>query len=91
LKQFAAWHRGLLNTITPRVLRAFLATTLHLGPATRARKQAALASFLTWAYRQEFIDANPMGRVERIKLTLPTPRGVGRERVGAILEVIPPT
>ena len=58
---------------------------------TRARKQAALASFLTWAYRQELIDANPMGRVERFKLTPPAPRGVGRDCVEAILAVIPPT
>jgi len=91
LHQFAAGYGGSLSAITPAVLRAFFETGATLSPATRARKQAALASFLAWAYRQELIGANPMGRIERVKLAPPAPRGVGRAPVEAILAVIPPT
>lgn len=56
LQQFAVWHRArgapALPAVTPALLRDYFATLVHLCPATRARKQAALASFLTWAYRQ---------------------------------------
>ena len=91
LNQLASWHQGSLETITPAVLRDFFGSVARLAPATRARKQAAVTSFLAWAYRQELIEANPMGRVERVKLPAYEPRGVGREQVEAILAIIPRT
>lgn len=48
LGQFAVFHSGGIEAVTPEVLRAFGATWAHLMPASRARKQAALSSFLTW-------------------------------------------
>src|SRR5919202_3962239 len=60
LHEFAAFYRGSLQGITPDTLRVFFATWSHLKPATRARKQAALASFLAWAYSPDLIGANPM-------------------------------
>lgn len=89
LAQFASFSPGPLNEITAASLRAFFATTVHLGPATRARKQAALASFLAWAYRQERIAANPIDKIERVQRTPPHPRGVGRKVAEAVLAVIP--
>jgi integrase/recombinase XerD len=89
LKQFADWYCGALHAITPAVLRAYFRELAHLQPATRARKQATLASFMAWAYGQELVASNPMGRVERVKPSPPTPRGVGRKQVEAILAVIP--
>jgi integrase/recombinase XerD len=91
LKQFAAWYGGALHAITPGVLRAYFSELVHLQPATRARKQAALASFMAWAYGQELVESNPMGRVERVRPSPPVPRGVGRAQVEAILAVIPAT
>jgi integrase/recombinase XerD len=41
LRQFAAGHRGALETVTPGVLRAFFATVAHLSPATRAQASRA--------------------------------------------------
>lgn len=55
----------------------------------RSRKQACLAWFLTWAYRQDRIPANPMDKIDRVKRTPPVPRGVGRETVETILAGIP--
>src|ERR1700681_1485698 len=52
LAQFSAFHRGTVGGIPAEVIRGFGATLERLGPASRARKQAALASFLDWARRQ---------------------------------------
>ena len=79
----------LLTTVTADVLRAFFSTLDHLSSATRARKQATLASFFAWAYRHDLIETNPMGRVDRVRLNPPQPRGVGRAQVEAILAQIP--
>ncbi len=46
------------------MLRSYFATQVHLAPATRARREAALASFLRWAYRHELIEANSMDRMQ---------------------------
>lgn len=61
----------------------------HLSPASRARKQAALASLLGWAYRLELIDVMPIARVERVRLDPPAPRGLTRPQIEAILTAIP--
>lgn len=84
LQQFARWHGNALTTVTAERLRTFLATFTHLQPASRARKQAALTSFFTWAYQQELMAANPMGRVEGIKLAPALPRGVKRTQISDV-------
>jgi integrase/recombinase XerD len=89
LAQLCAYHQGGVQTITAEVLRNFFEVHLHLSPATRARKQAAVACFLTWAYQHELIDNNPMLKIERVQLDPPEPRGVGREQVERILKTIP--
>lgn len=89
LTRFAAFYQGPVEGITADVLRAFFATLTDLQPATRARRQAALASFLAWAYQEELIDAMPMARVKRVKLDPPNPRGIDPGQVRAILAVIP--
>lgn len=61
----------------------------HLRPATRARKQAAVARFLTWAEQQELLEANPMRKIDRVKLDPPQPRGVERSHIERILKAIP--
>lgn len=89
LAQFAAFAPADATKISADMLRAFwLAVATHT-PATRARKQACLARFLTWAYRHDLLPANPMDRVDRVKREPPLPRGVGQETVEAILAVIP--
>ncbi len=90
LASFQAYYTGSLDGITADALRGYFATLSGSSASTRARKQASLASFLAWAYRQELIEADPMGKVERILLDEPAPRGVGRELVRKVLEAIPP-
>ncbi|MDQ2808375.1 MAG: tyrosine-type recombinase/integrase [Chloroflexota bacterium] len=89
LAQFAAQAPSAVEALTPEVLRAFFATLTHLSPAGRARKQAALASFLSWAVRQEVLAANPMDRIERVKPDPPQVRGRERGQIEAILTQIP--
>jgi hypothetical protein len=68
LAQLCAFHQGPIQTITTDVLRTFFERHTHLRPATRARKQAAVARFLTWAEQQELLDSNPMRKIDRVKL-----------------------
>lgn len=90
LKQLVAWHASLLETLTPERLRAFFATLEHLSDTTRARRQAAVASFTGWAYRQGLLATNPMEVVERIHPLPHRPRAMERQRVEVILALIPP-
>ncbi len=53
LAQLCAFHQGPVQAITVGVLRTFFRMHLHLSPATRARKQAAVARFLIWAYQED--------------------------------------
>jgi len=91
LSRFSSFYTGPADRITADVLRAFFATRTHLSPATRARTQAALASFLGWAYRHDLIASLPMARVDRVRPDPPWPRGLTRERIEAIMAVIPAT
>lgn len=91
LAAFARYYDGPLSGVTTVVLRGHFATLSDLAPATRARRQAALSSFLGWAYRQELVDADPSAKIERVKLEPPKPRGLPRQEVEAILKTIPPT
>ncbi len=89
LTALTRYYAGPASGVTPTVLRGFFATLDGLAPATRARKQASVSSFLAWAYRQEAITANPMAKLERVRLPDPEPRSVGRVTVERILAAIP--
>jgi len=90
LAQLCAFYQGPVQAITAEVLRNFFSTHLHLSPATRAHKQTAVASFLTWAHQHELLDINPMLKLERVKLDPPQPRGMECDQIEHILATIPP-
>src|SRR5260221_13143660 len=71
LAQLCAFHQGPIQTITADVLRTFFERHAHLRPATRARKQAAVPAFLTWAEQQELLEPNPMRKIDGVKLDRP--------------------
>ena len=89
LAQLCAFHQGPIQTITSEVLRKFFERHAHLRPATRARKQAVVARFLIWAEQQELLTANPMRKIDRVKLDPPQPRGVERYQIERIFKAIP--
>lgn len=85
----AAFHTGPAQAITADTLRRFLKTYADLKPATRARKQAALNSFFTWAYRHDLVPANPMAKLEPVQRDAPKSRALCRDDIEKILAVIP--
>ncbi|MCW2601287.1 MAG: integrase [Frankiales bacterium] len=78
-----------LADLTPDVLRTFFASQADLAASTRARRQASVASFCAWAYREGLLASDPMGRVLRIRIEQPPPRGFTPGQVTALLAAIP--
>jgi integrase/recombinase XerD len=89
LGEFTRFHPGPLASVTPAVLRTYLATLADKVPATRARREAALASLLAWAYRAELIDADPITRLDRTRIPASPPRPMQTGHVDAVLRAIP--
>lgn len=89
LAAFTRAFDGTPQDITPQVLRTYLTTLATKAPATRARHEASLASFLAWAYRAETINADPMTRLDRTQLPIPAPRPIPTCQVIAVLRAIP--
>ena len=90
LGQLFAFHGGSPDELDARVLRDFTGQDARLAPATRARKQSTLSSFLVWAYRHDRVSSNPMLKLERVQRKRPAPRGLSRESVEQILATIAP-
>jgi len=78
-----------LQELTPVALRTFFASQADLATSTRARRQASVASFCAWAFREELLDAEPMGRAARIRSEPPPQSGFTRTQVQALLAAIP--
>jgi hypothetical protein len=75
LAQLSAVYRGPVGGITAEVIRGFGATLERLGPASRAPKQSALASFLDWARRQRHVASDPMASGTRVRPDPPSVLG----------------
>jgi site-specific recombinase XerD len=87
----ARFFTGPIDQITAGVLRQYLASVADKAPATRARREAALASLLAWAYRAEIITADLMTRLDRTRPPLSPARPVPTEHIEAVLRAIPQT
>jgi|SRR6266567_2983023 Phage integrase, N-terminal SAM-like domain len=68
LAQFAAHHDGEIRDLGAATVRAYLAELVGLAPSTRKRKRAAVASFCRWAVRHDLLHANPMDKVDTVKV-----------------------
>ncbi|QYN19650.1 tyrosine-type recombinase/integrase [Amycolatopsis sp. DSM 110486] len=88
LTQFAAHHDGEISELTAQPVRAYLSDIAGLAPSTRKRKRAAVASFCKWAVRHEELDANPMDRIDTIKVPKTLPRPAAAKDVQTVLAVI---
>lgn len=69
--------------------RHVLLAQAELATSTRARRRASVASFCAWAFREQLLDADPMGRVARIRSKPPPPGGFTPPQVQALLAAIP--
>ena len=90
LQALARHYPGELSQLDSAQLRHFFDLDQDQRPATRARRQSAIASFLQWAYRHDFIPTNPMSKMERIQLDPVLSLPPTRQQITVIFNVIPP-
>ena len=89
LHEFAQYHPGAVTDIDATVLRRYLAAIQPQAAATRARKEAALNTFLRWCQHHDALDGNPLDRFDRVKVPERRPRGVDPARVERVAAAIP--
>jgi integrase/recombinase XerC/integrase/recombinase XerD len=82
---FAGHADGEIGELSAAPVRAYLAEIAGLAPATRKRKRAAVASLCKWAVRHDLLAANPMDRIDPIKVPRSLPRPAAATDVAAVL------
>jgi integrase/recombinase XerD len=88
LIQLAAHHDGEVGGLTVAPVRAYLTEIGELAASTRKRKRAAVASFCKWAVRHDLLAANPMDRIDTIKVPKRLPRPAAAADVAKVLNAI---
>jgi integrase/recombinase XerD len=88
LLQFAAHHDGEIAEQTVIPVRAYLAGIAGLTAASRKRKRASVASFCRWAVRHDLLAANPMDKIDTIKVPRTLPRPAAAADVAKVLAAI---
>jgi len=88
LLQFAAHDDGEIGDLSAGPVRAYLAEIAGLAPATRKRKRAAVASFCRWAVRHDLLTANPMDKIDAIKVSRALPRPAPAADIARVLAAI---
>ncbi|HEX2915791.1 MAG TPA: tyrosine-type recombinase/integrase [Chloroflexia bacterium] len=78
-----------ISTVGVNQVRNWLSALGELSAASRARKQASLSSLFKWAVKFDYLPVNPTDKIDRIKLPISVPRGVGRKKVEKIIKAIP--
>ena len=69
-------------------MRAYLADIAGLAASSRKRKRAAVASFCRWAVRHDLLHANPMDKIDTIRVHKRLPRSAAAAAVTKVLAVI---
>jgi integrase/recombinase XerC/integrase/recombinase XerD len=88
LLQFAAHYDGQIADLTVVPVRAYLAGIAELTAASRKRKRAAVASFCRWAIRHDLLAANPMDKIDTVKVPRTLPRPAAATDVAMVLDAI---
>ena len=88
LLQFAGHHDGEIGEISAAPVRTYLAEIARLAPSTRKRKRAAVASLCRWAVRHDLLTANPMDKIDTVKVPRSLPRPAPAADVTRVLNVI---
>jgi len=81
--------RGDAGQVDVAVLRRYFTAISGRAPATRARKQAAVAAFLRLVTSPRHDESNPIALIDRVNVPAARPRGVYPARVDKVLAVIP--
>jgi len=80
---------GGLADITTASLRRLFTSLADKAPATRARIQASVNAFLTWCFKHDLIPANPMQKLDRVRVPEAIPRGLDPAVIRKVLGAIP--
>ncbi|MBB6347719.1 integrase/recombinase XerC/integrase/recombinase XerD [Nonomuraea muscovyensis] len=88
LLHFAAHAGEPIGELTAATVRAYLTDVADLAAASRKRKRAAVASFCTWAVRHDLLAANPMDKIDAIKVPKTLPRPAAATDVAKVLGTI---
>ncbi|MGO4614718.1 tyrosine-type recombinase/integrase [Nocardia sp. 2YAB30] len=88
LLAFAEYYDGDLEVMDVVPVRQFLTDIAHQAPATRKRKRAAVSAFCRWAVRHDRLDANPMDRVDTVRVPKTLPRPVPAPRIFRVLDAM---
>lgn len=89
LKAFITHCPDNFADIETQHLRDFFIQHEYLKPATRARKQTSVASFLNWGYRHDLIETNPMLKIDRVSVEHNSQKPPSRDQINLIFEQIP--
>jgi len=89
LRRLVAFSGDQLDAITPDLLRRFFASLAGRAPATRARIQASVNALFAWCYKHDLLPANPMQKLDRVKVPESHPRPLASKTVRKILDAIP--
>jgi integrase/recombinase XerD len=85
LLQFCAHHDSEVGELTAATVRAYLADIAGLAASSRT---SGLRSFCRWAVRHDLLAANPMDRIDNIKVPRSLPRPAAAADVAKVLAVI---
>jgi integrase/recombinase XerC/integrase/recombinase XerD len=69
-------------------VRAYLAGIGGLAASTRKRKRAAVASFCKWAVCHDLLGANPMDKIDTVKVPKSLPRPAPVADIAKVLGAI---
>ena len=89
LRRFIQFAPEGLPALNPARLRLYFTSLAGKAAPTRARAQASANAFLTWCYKHDLILANPMQKLDRVKLPEYHPRPVEARLIRKLLDAIP--
>ena len=89
LRPFVEWLGPDIGRIAHVDIGSFL-KAVHSGQtlATRARREAAVSSFLGWSKRHRIIDANPMEDEDRTRTPIGDPRPIPHRQLSMIMRAV---
>jgi integrase/recombinase XerD len=77
-----------VDKVGHQAISVFL-TPGRLSASTARRRHACLSSFFRWLLRHEYVDVNPMERVDPVKAPDRLPRPIAEDKAHAVLATIP--
>lgn len=88
LEHLEIWLSLQAHQVKPEALQRYL-TKVKASLATKQRKHGAFQSFFRWCVRHDVLTANPMDKIDKIKVPKRKPRPIKPEDLKLLLDAIP--